>query len=131
MRRPRTGPTPPASPLRHEPRSRTAASPTAATGRAGARSATTSTVTTTDGHQADAEHGALRLGRRGGGGAQGAVVHDADDRAAVTPAAASAGSAMWAKKAPPERWRWPSTMRFVRFEPGSSSDPALERSRQA
>jgi len=49
----------------------------------------------------------------------------------ATKAAASAGSAMCARKDRPDRCRWPSTMRLVRFEPGRSSDPALERSRQA
>ena len=50
---------------------------------------------------------------------------------AVTAAAASPAGAKWVKKARPERWRWPSTIRLVRFDPGSSSEPALDSSRQA
>ena len=47
--------------------------------------------------------------------------------AAVTRAAARPASAMWSKKARPERCRWPSTITLVRLEPGNSREPALAR----
>ena len=44
--------------------------------------------------------------------------------------APSHGSHIRAANWPPVRCRWPSTIRLVRFEPGSSSEPALDSSRQ-
>jgi len=48
---------------------------------------------------------------------------------AVTKTAAAQAGAIRARKCPPEMWRWPRTMRFVRFEPGSSTDDAFESRR--
>ncbi|HEX6930897.1 MAG TPA: hypothetical protein VF162_02045 [Streptosporangiaceae bacterium] len=49
---------------------------------------------------------------------------------AVAASAAADGSHILARNSPPVRCRCPSTIRFVRFEPGSSSEPALDSSRQ-
>ena len=50
--------------------------------------------------------------------------------AAVLTTAASQGSHIRATNCPPVRCRWPSTIRLVRLDPGSSKEPALDSSRQ-
>ena len=110
--------------VRCRARRATAASPTASTGSAGERRATTRTVTATTAMRPTPTTGrapspdmvtVVRRDRRWA----------AAITMAVTAAAASPAGAMWSKYERPERCRWPSTITFVRFDPGNEQRPRV------